>query len=213
MSGKAQVVYGGVDTHRDVRYVVQTANAVIERCLHMTTDPGDLILDPTCGSGVTAEMAEKWGRRWITIDPSRVTIAIARRHIITRTYPWWETINQGTDPSAGFKLETIQRVSAATLAYDKVNDPENTIHLVDRPHKTRGRNRLTGPFTVESSSPYTYLPFDTPPDDHWHGAAQGDIAQTLIESLTNGPIRDTNGQTILQVVELEPWPEACRPIP
>ena len=71
----------------DKRYVVQTANQVIERCLHMTTDPGDLILDPTCGSGVTAEMAEKWGRRWITIDTSRVTIAIARRHMITRTYP------------------------------------------------------------------------------------------------------------------------------
>ena len=190
------------------RYVVQTANAVIERCLYMTTDPGDLILDPTCGSGVTAEMAEKWGRRWITIDTSRVTIAIARRHMITRTYPWWETTNQGTDPSAGFKLETIQRVSAATLAYDKVNDPENTIHLVDRPHKTRGRNRLTGPFTVESSSPYTYLPFDTPPDDQWHGAAEGEIAQTLIEALTNSPIRDTNGQTILEVVELEPWPSA-----
>ena len=190
------------------RYVVQTANPVIERCLHMTTDPGDLILDPTCGSGVTAEMAEKWGRRWITIDTSRVTIAIARRHMITRTYPWWETTNQGTDPSAGFKLETIQRVSAATLAYDKVNDPENTIHLVDRPHKTRGRNRLTGPFTVESSSPYTYLPFDTPPDDQWHGAAEGEIAQTLIEALTNSPIRDTSGQAILQVVELEPWPGA-----
>ena len=153
-------------------------------------------------------MAEKWGRRWITIDTSRVTIAIARRHMITRTYPWWETTDGNTDPAAGFKLETIQRVSAATLAYDQVDDPDNTIRLVDRPHKTRGRNRLSGPFTVESSSPYTYLPFDTPPDDQWYGAAEGELAQTLIEVLTNSPIRDASGREQLRVVELEPWPGA-----
>ena len=192
----------------DKRYVVQTANAVIERCLHMTTDPGDLVLDPTCGSGVTAEMAEKWGRRWVTIDTSRVTIAIARRHMVTRTYPWWETTDGNADPAAGFKLETIQRVSAATLAYDQVNDSDNTIRLVDRPHTTRGRNRLSGPFTVESSSPYTYLPFDTPPDDQWYGAAEGELAQTLIEVLTTSPIRDASGREQLRVVELEPWPDA-----
>ena len=192
----------------DKRYVVQTANAVIERCLHMTTDPGDLVLDPTCGSGVTAEMAEEWGRRWITIDTSRVTIAIARRHMITRTYPWWQTTDGGNDPAAGFNLETIQRVSAATLAYDQVDDPENTIHLVDRPKRARGRHRLSGPFTVESSSPYTYLPFDTPPDDRWHGAAEGELAQTLIEVLTTSPIRDASGREQLRVVELEPWPGA-----
>lgn len=192
----------------DKRYVVQTANQVIERCLQMTTDPGDLILDPTCGSGVTADMAEKWGRRWITIDASRVTIAIARRHMITRTYPWWEIADGGTDPAAGFNLETIQRVSAATLAYDTVNDPDNTIHLVDRPHKAKGRHRLSGPFTVESSSPYTYLPFHTPPDDQWYGAAEGELAQTLIEALTTSPIRDASGREQLRVVELEPWPGA-----
>lgn len=192
----------------DKRYVVQTANQVIERCLHMTTDPGDLVLDPTCGSGVTAEMAEKWGRRWVTIDTSRVTIAIARRHMITRTYPWWATTDGGTDPAAGFNLGTIQRVSAKTLAYDQIDDAENTIHFVDRPHKTPGRHRLSGPFTVESSSPYTYLPFDTPADDQWCGAAEGELAQTLIEALTTSPIRDASGREQLRVVELEPWPGA-----
>ena len=153
-------------------------------------------------------MAESWGRRWITIDTSRVTIAIARRHMITRTYPWWETTDGGTDPAAGFKLGTIQRVSAKTLAYDQVDDAENTIHLVDRPLRARARHRLSGPFTVESSSPYTYLPFDTPPDDKWYGAAEGKLEQTLIDVLTNSPIRDTAGRPLLQVAELEKWPDA-----
>jgi adenine-specific DNA-methyltransferase len=59
-------------------YVVQTANKVIQRCILMATDPGDLVLDPTCGSGTTAYVAEQWGRRWITIDTSRVALALAR---------------------------------------------------------------------------------------------------------------------------------------
>lgn len=66
-------------------YVVQTANRVIERCLLMTTDPGDLVLDPTCGSGTTAYVAEQWGRRWITMDTSRVALALARQRLMTAT--------------------------------------------------------------------------------------------------------------------------------
>ena len=63
-------------------YVVQTNTKVIERCLLMTTDPGDLVLDPTCGSGTTAYVAEQWGRRWITIDTSRVALALARTRLM-----------------------------------------------------------------------------------------------------------------------------------
>ena len=73
----------------DMMYVVQTANKVIERCLHMTTDPGDLVLDPTCGSGTTATVAEQWGRRWITIDTSRVALALARARIMGARYPFY----------------------------------------------------------------------------------------------------------------------------
>ena len=62
---------------------------VIERCLLMTTDPGDLVLDPTCGSGTTAYVAEQWGRRWITIDTSRVALALARARIMGAKYPWY----------------------------------------------------------------------------------------------------------------------------
>lgn len=70
-------------------YVVQTASSVIERCVLMTTDPGDLVLDPTCGSGTTANVSEQWGRRWITIDTSRVALALARARIMGARYPYY----------------------------------------------------------------------------------------------------------------------------
>jgi adenine-specific DNA-methyltransferase len=70
-------------------YVVQTSAKVIERCLLMTTDPGDLVLDPTCGSGTTAYVTEQWGRRWITIDTSRVALALARQRLLTATFPYY----------------------------------------------------------------------------------------------------------------------------
>ncbi|MBV6451748.1 MAG: hypothetical protein MHPDNHAH_02495 [Anaerolineales bacterium] len=70
-------------------YVVQTGTVVIERCMLMTTDPGDLVLDPTCGSGTTAYVAEQWGRRWITIDTSRVSIALARTRLMSGRYPYY----------------------------------------------------------------------------------------------------------------------------
>jgi len=70
-------------------YVVQTATKVIERCLLMTTDPGDLVLDPTCGSGTTAYVAEQWGRRWITIDTSRVALALARTRLMAAKFPYY----------------------------------------------------------------------------------------------------------------------------
>ena len=81
---------GGIQSRSDPKiYVVQTNTRVIERCLLMTTDPGDLVLDPTCGSGTTATVAEQWGRRWITIDTSRVALALARARIMGARYPFY----------------------------------------------------------------------------------------------------------------------------
>ena len=82
-------------------YVVQTSSQVIQRCLLMTTDPGDLVLDPTCGSGTTAYVAEQWGRRWITIDTSRVSLALARARIMGARYPYYLL----ADTPAGQKKE------------------------------------------------------------------------------------------------------------
>jgi adenine-specific DNA-methyltransferase len=73
----------------DKIYVVQTLPKVIQRCILMATDPGDLVLDPTCGSGTTAYVAEQWGRRWITIDTSRVALALARARIMGARYPFY----------------------------------------------------------------------------------------------------------------------------
>ena len=73
----------------DKIYVVQTNAKIIERCLLMTTDPGDLVLDPTCGSGTTAYVAEQWGRRWITIDTSRVALALARQRLMGAKFPYY----------------------------------------------------------------------------------------------------------------------------
>ncbi len=83
-------VSGGVTSRADPKvYVVQTGTRVIERCILMATDPGDLVLDPTCGSGSTAYVAEQWGRRWITMDTSRVALALARTRMMSARYPWY----------------------------------------------------------------------------------------------------------------------------
>ncbi len=99
------------------RYVVQTDSLVIRRCLLMATDPGDLVLDPTCGSGTTAYVAEQWGRRWITIDTSRVSLALARARIMGARYPYYLL----SDSQAGVEQEA--KVTRADLPDDYANRP------------------------------------------------------------------------------------------
>jgi adenine-specific DNA-methyltransferase len=82
-------IWDDVGTATDKKYVVETGPAVIQRCVLMATDPGDLVLDPTCGSGTTAYVAEQWGRRWITIDTSRVALALARARVMGARYPYY----------------------------------------------------------------------------------------------------------------------------
>ncbi|MDO8616108.1 MAG: site-specific DNA-methyltransferase [Dehalococcoidia bacterium] len=82
-------VWTDIASPPDVVYVVQTSTRVIDRCILMTTDPGDLVLDPTCGSGTTAYAAEQWGRRWITMDTSRVALALARTRLMSARYPYY----------------------------------------------------------------------------------------------------------------------------
>jgi adenine-specific DNA-methyltransferase len=91
-------IWNDVGADAGKSYVVQTPSAIVQRCLLMTTDPGDLVLDPTCGSGTTAFVAEAWGRRWITIDTSRVALALARARIAG----FQETDDQGEEEVGGF---------------------------------------------------------------------------------------------------------------
>ena len=97
-------------------YVVQTSTKVIERCLLMTTDPGDLVLDPTCGSGTTAYVAEQWGRRWITIDTSRVALSIARTRLMEGKYPYYLLADspEGVMKEAGLMNDPNLAVNAET---------------------------------------------------------------------------------------------------
>jgi adenine-specific DNA-methyltransferase len=97
-------------------YAVQTSTKVIERCILMTTDPGDLVFDPTCGSGTTAWCAEKWGRRWITCDTSRVALAIARQRLMTAKFDYYELKDPERGPAGGFIYETVPHITLESIA-------------------------------------------------------------------------------------------------
>jgi adenine-specific DNA-methyltransferase len=101
---------------REMLYAVQTNTKVIERCILMTTDPGDLVFDPTCGSGTTAYCAEKWGRRWITCDTSRVAIAIARQRLMTAKFDYYELKDSKRGPAGGFNYETVPHITLESIA-------------------------------------------------------------------------------------------------
>ncbi|MGF1580268.1 MAG: DNA methyltransferase [Gemmataceae bacterium] len=106
------------------QYVVQTSSIIVQRCMLMTTDPGDLVLDPTCGSGTTAYVAEQWGRRWITIDTSRVAVAIARHRILTKgLFPYYELCEESKGPSGGFRYHSIPYISYSVVANNQNLDP------------------------------------------------------------------------------------------
>ncbi|MDF0592209.1 site-specific DNA-methyltransferase [Methanotrichaceae archaeon M04Ac] len=103
-------------------YVVQTAVKVIQRCLLMTTDPGDLVLDPTCGSGTTAYVAEQWGRRWITCDTSRVAITLAKQRLMTPIFDYYELAYSDQGVSSGFKYKTVPHITLKSIAHNEEID-------------------------------------------------------------------------------------------
>ncbi|MBY0474625.1 MAG: site-specific DNA-methyltransferase [Nitrosomonas sp.] len=105
---------------KDKIYVVQTNQKVIERCLLMTTDPGDLVLDPTCGSGTTAYVAEKWGRRWITCDTSRVAVTLAKQRLMTASYDYYALKFPQEGLRSGFIYKTVPHVTLKSIA----NNPD-----------------------------------------------------------------------------------------
>ena len=141
----------------DKRYVVETATSVIQRCVLMTTDPGDLIFDPTCGSGATAYVAEKWGRRWITCDTSRVAIAIAKQRLMTAPFDYYELAHPSEGVGAGFRYNSVATVSAKTLGYD---EPPREVALYDQPLRDTQKARVTGPFTTEAVPAPAVKPLD-----------------------------------------------------
>lgn len=132
------------------QYVVETNWRAVARCVLMTTDPGDLVLDPTCGSGTTAYVAERFGRRWVTCDTSRVAINVARNRLLSSVFEHYQTRNGSV--SGNFRYETVSRVTASTLAYDR--EPEE-IELYDQPKVDASALRVCGPFEVMSLGRYS----------------------------------------------------------
>ena len=118
-------VSGGVASRSDPKvYVAQTATSIIQRCMLMTTNPGDLVLDPTCGSGTTAYVAEQWGRRWITIDTSRVAIALARQRILTAKFDYYRTTDGSNSiGDEGFDYKTVSYIKLGSIAQNVALDP------------------------------------------------------------------------------------------
>lgn len=140
-------------------YVVQSSVKPIQRCILMTTDPGDLVLDPTCGSGTTAYVAEQWGRRWITIDTSRIALNIAKKRLTTALFPYYELYDEeGKNIRQGFKYKTVPHITLKSLAN---NLPPAEEVLYDQPLEDKSRMRVSGPFTVETLQAYNV----TSPDE------------------------------------------------
>ena len=162
-------------------YVVQTVTKVIQRCILMTTDPGDLVLDPTCGSGTTAYVAEQWGRRWISTDTSRIALNIAKTRLMTATFPFYtlyDTVEggdavtqgkgkpgeheslKGRDVKAPLRGQNVRygfiykKVPHITLGSIANNEPAADETLYDQPLEDKKRLRVAGPFTVETLQSY-----------------------------------------------------------
>jgi adenine-specific DNA-methyltransferase len=151
------------------RYVVQTSPDVIERCILLTTDPGDLVFDPTCGSGTTAFAAEKWGRRWITCDTSRVAVNIARKRLLTATFRHYRTRNGVV--SSGFVYKKILHKTLESIAY--AQEPES-VELVNDPETDNSAVRVTGPFEMMSVGRYSI--------DDWKGyVRQGEKLENYVD--------------------------------
>lgn len=136
----------------DKLYVVQSGLKPVQRCLLMATDPGDLVLDPTCGSGTTAFLAEQWGRRWITIDTSRIALNIAKKRLTTAVFPYYELFDAvGKDIRCGFKYKELKHLKLRNIANKEPADIET---LYDQPLEDKKRIRVAGPFTVETLQNY-----------------------------------------------------------
>lgn len=205
---------GSASTSYEKLYVVQTPSSQVQKCLLMATDPGDLVLDPTCGSGTTAYVSEHWGRRWITCDVSRVPLALARQRMLTATFDWYTLKDETRGPIAGFDFRRKQNrrgeeiggvVPHITLKCVAQNESPAEEILVDRPEISSGVTRVTGPFTFEATIP-TPIDFEgdgvedsgLPPDE------RRSFTDRLLEVLRRSPLLRLEGNRTVQLARIRP---------
>lgn len=277
----------------DIVYVVQTSSKVIERCILMATDPGDLVLDPTCGSGTTAYVAEQWGRRWITIDTSRVSLALARARLMGAVYPYYlladspegqakigeishrapSTVPTYYNIKQGFVYQRVPHITLKSIANnaeidviweefqprlealrEQINQAagkqweeweiprehhDNRVHellgqywklrikrqqkidesiaalaefenLYDKPYEDKKRVRVSGPFTVESLSPFRMFEVDadgTPIDPLEKVKKEVPTAgfeQMILEQVRTAGIQQADKKDRIDFIDLRP---------
>ena len=191
-------------------YAVQTLAKVVQRCLLMTTDPGDLVLDPTCGSGTTAYVAEAWGRRWITIDTSRVPLALARQRLLTATFAYYQLAEEKRGPVGGFVYKRKQNkrgeevggiVPHVTLKSIANDEPPEEEVLVDRPEVEPSVTRVSGPFAVEGTIP---PPIEMQDEAGPTAAADTKFADRMLEVLRKSPVLRLEGNRTVTLKNVRP---------
>ncbi len=129
------------------KYVVETNPVAIRRCMTMCSDPGDLVLDITCGGGTTAFVSEQMGRRWITCDTSRIAITLAKQRLMTANFDYYVLAYPNEGIGSGLKYKTVPHVTIGSIAN---NEPAPQESLYDQPIIDNKRTRVTGPFTMEA---------------------------------------------------------------
>lgn len=184
------------------KYVVQTNPKVMQRCILMTSDPGDLVLDPTCGSGTTAYVSELYGRRWITIDTSRIALNIAKQRLMTSVFPYFKLYDENSgDIRQGFIYKTVPHITLGSIAN---NEPTQNETLFDQPEEDKKKLRVSGPFTVETLQNFE----PTAPEELEDEAKSAEDAtvfeETVKQHLVSAGIKNgrKNEQVVFSRVEL-----------
>ena len=177
-------------------FVVQTTKTVIQRCMLMTTDPGDLVLDPTCGSGTTAFVAERFGRRWATIDTSRIALNIAKTRLMTAVFPYYKLYDEKKgDIRQGFIYKTVPHITLKSLAND---EPLTTETLYDKPEIDPKRLRVCGAFTVETLQNFEPVSPEDLDDETHINEQEGAFDEVVRQHLLSTGIK--NGRKDEQVI-------------
>lgn len=157
-------------------YVVQTNTKIVARCVLMTSDPSDLVLDPTCGSGTTAYVAEQYGRRWITCDTSRVAVTLAKQRLMTAVFDYYQLAHAEEGVASGFRYKTVPHVMLGGLAN---REPMVEEQLHDQPLVDKSKLRVSGPFTVEAVPAPVVKPVEDLPEEPADDASVARTGPTL----------------------------------
>ena len=207
-------------------FVVQTHVKIVSRCVQMTTDPGDLVFDPTCGSGTTAFVAEQWGRRWITCDTSRVALTLAKQRLMSSLFDYYELAHPTEGVGSGFAYKTVPHITLRSIANNPdikegmsreeidaaiaQHSPQEILY--DQPQVDRSKKRVTGPFSVEAVPAPSVEPIDglTEPEQTKADTAVARSGESLRQAewrdeLLKTGIRGKFGQFI-RFARLEPLP-------